>query len=108
METDPTIERIKNLEGYGKREIEKTELKKAQIIEKAKEKSLLLIQEFEKTKDTSLKDRMAAVSEEIKKETAKMISKSQKDAEEIRKKAAERTSEVSRKFFEIFRKKMLL
>lgn len=108
METDATIERIKGLEDWGKKMGEEAEAKKAGILQKAREKSLILIEEFERTRETDLELQMAKAEEKTQKEAEKILSKAQKEAADIRKRTSERTPEVSKKLFDRFRKKLLL
>ncbi len=107
MDSEETIERIKKLEEGGKQTFVKAGEEAAEILKKAKDDAVALVQEYEKTKDVEIKGILSKTEQEVKKDSAKIVSKAQKDAAEIRDIASSKVSNLSKKFFEIFRKELL-
>src|SRR3989344_3590548 len=108
METDTTIEKIKAVEDWGKKKLEETEAKKLEISQKARERGLILVEEFERSRENDLGKVMSKVESETGKEVEKILAKSRKEADGIREGAENRTADLSRRLFDKFRKKLLL
>ena len=108
MENETTIERIKILEDWGKKKAEEAEAQKVEKLQKARERSLILVDEFERTRENDLGKVMSKVEDETGKEVEKIIAKAKKDSDSIRERAEGRTADLSRRLFDKFRKKLLL
>ena len=108
MEPDTTIEKIKAVEDWGKKRLEESEAKKLEISQKARERSLILVEEFERTRENDLGKVMSKVEDETNKEVEKILAKSRKEADGIRERAGDRRADLSRRLFDKFRKKLLL
>ena len=104
---DLTIERIRKLEEEGKQEVEKADLRAGEILKKAKEEAVVLVEEYEKTKDAELSGKLSKAEQDVKKESEKILSKAKKTAEQIRETTNSKIPSLSKKLFELFRKELL-
>lgn len=106
MEAEETIERIKHLEEWGKKQAIQAELDSGEILRKAREKATLLVENFEKTREADLQQELADAEKEAKKVSQKIISKAEDEADAIKKKAAAKITETTNKAFENFKKQL--
>jgi len=104
MDAGRTIERIKKVEELGKADVELAEAEKAETIRKAREKAIVLVEEFEKTRETETQNRLSEAEKDVKKAAEKIVKKAEEEAGEMRKKASGKVSRVSDKMFGDFKK----
>jgi len=107
MAVEVIIERIKKVEDDGQKKIAEAEAEKEQIIKKAREKAIAVVEEFEKTQDTIFNEVMQEARADITVQKEKIMVKGREGVESLQEMSSRNLRDASRFVFNELRKSIL-